>query len=77
MDIQTTKIELIKHILDVQKQSVLDKIREILLNENSNLEQNLSPMPIEELKERIQKSEDDFKNGKITNSETLILKYKQ
>lgn len=38
MDFQTTKIELIKHLLNVKQQSVLDRLSEILLSEKNNVE---------------------------------------
>ena len=75
MDFQTTKIELIKHLLDVKKQSVLDRLSEILLNDNSSIDRDLSPMSIDELNSRIDKSEKDFKNGKVISSESLLSKY--
>jgi len=76
MDFQTTKIELIKHLLNVKKQSVLDKLSEILLNDNTNnIDSELSPMTIEELNSRIDKSENDFNNGKVISSEDLLSKY--
>ncbi len=75
MDFQTTKIELIKHLLDVKKQSVLDRLSEILLNDNSSIDRDLSPMSIDELNSRIDKSENDFKNDKVISSESLLSKY--
>lgn len=35
MDIQATKIELVKHLLKVKKESVLNKIKEILLSDEN------------------------------------------
>jgi len=75
MDFQATKIELMKHLLNVKKQSVLDRLGEILLNDNSDIDKELSPMTMEELNSRIDKSENDFKNGKVISSEVLLSKY--
>lgn len=42
MDIQATKIELIKQLLDVKKESVLNKVKEILSSEETSHEEIIS-----------------------------------
>lgn len=37
MDIQTTKLELIKHLLSVQKASVFEKIKDMLLADEEEI----------------------------------------
>lgn len=79
MDIQATKLELMQYLLKTNKESLLMKMKELFLNDNDfdalHSERELSPMSIEEFNKRIDKSENDFKNGKFTSSETLLSKY--
>lgn len=41
MDIQATKIELIKQLLEVKKESVLNKVKEILSSEEISVEEEI------------------------------------
>lgn len=76
MDIQATKLELIQHLLSVKKESVLEKVREVLL-ENSNESEIIAyttsgkPLNIEQYKAKIQRGVDDYAMGRVTSDEDL------
>lgn len=78
MDIQTTKIELIKQLLNVNKESVLEKIKEILSSEDSSNEEEIvaytfdgKPLTPNQYRTEIQKGLDDIKAGRVTSDEDL------
>ena len=78
MDIQTTKIELIKQLLNVNKESVLDKIKEILSSEDSSNEEEIvaytangKPLTPNQYRAEIQKGLDDIKAGRVTSDQDL------
>lgn len=76
MDIQATKLELIQHLLSVEKESILEKVKEILL-EDSNESEIISyttsgtPLNIEQYKAKIQRGIDDYEMGRVTSDEDL------
>jgi ketol-acid reductoisomerase len=76
MDIQATKLELIQEFLSVKKESVLEKVREVLL-ENSNKNEIVAyttsgkPMNSEQYKAKIQRGLDDIENGRFTSDQDL------
>ncbi len=79
MDIQATKLELVKKILEVNRESVLKKIKEILASEtNSNPSEIVAyttqgePLTIEEYKAEIQKGLDDIEAGRFISHKDLL-----
>lgn len=75
MDIQTRKIEFIQEFLKVQSEEVINHLEDILRNENKNSEnEDFKPMTIEAFNERIDKSMEDSKNGKLTKASDLKVK---
>lgn len=75
MDIQTTKIELIKHLLNVQKESVLVKIRAILIDENEEIVAHTikgEPLTKSEYIQQIKEAEDRINKGHFTTHEDLL-----
>jgi len=77
MDLQTRKIELVKHFLDIDNEDIVSKLEDFLyLEAEKDLDKNLKPMSVKELNRRIDKSEDDLKNGRYKSSEEIIAKYK-
>ncbi len=55
MDIQTTKLELIKMLMEVDKVSILQEIKEVLRGENHGEENQLTPEQKSELDKRMKK----------------------
>ena len=77
MDIQSRKIEFIQEFLKIQSEDVISQFEKLLKKEDVIKSQKLlSPMSIEEFNKRIDKSENDFRNGKYKTSHELIAKYK-
>lgn len=74
MDIPTRKIEFIQEFLKVQNEDVINRLEEILLKENKTSEEEFEPMSIEEFNERIDKSMEDSKNGRLTKASDLKAK---
>lgn len=73
MDLQTRKIEFVQEFLKLQSEELISQFENLLKNK---AQQNVKPMSVIELNARIDKSEDDFKNGKFKTSSELLSKYK-
>ena len=75
MDIQTRKIEFIQDFLKVQSEDLISRLENILRKEvNSTSQNEFKPMTIEEFNNRIDKSMEDSKNGKLISSSDLKAK---
>lgn len=78
MDIQSRKIEFIQAFLKLQSEEVISQLENILRKKSTiELEQNsdFKPISLKEFNDRIDKSENDFKNGKYKSTAELIKKY--
>ncbi|WP_396172391.1 hypothetical protein [Flavobacterium sp.] len=78
MDIQSRKIEFVQAFLKLQSEEVISQFENLLkMKSTSELEQEPSfkPMSIKEFNERIDKSENDFKNGRYKSTSELLRKY--
>ena len=73
MNLQTRKIEFIKEFLNIQDEKLISKFESLLYNKESNSLNSISSL---ELNRRIDKSEDDFKNGRFKTTSQLLEKYK-
>lgn len=73
MDLQTRKIEFVQEFLKLQSEELISQFENLLKNK---AQQNVKPMSVIELNARIDKSEDDFKNGKFKTSSEILSKYK-
>lgn len=72
MDIKTRKLNLISYLAQIQDESILSKIEKYILeNINNKTELNFKPFSVEELISRIEKSEQDFKDGKFITQDEL------
>ena len=75
MDIQSTKIELIKNLLNVEKESILIKIKDILLNsEKEEITDYIidgKPLTVNELQSELKGAEKEIENGDFFTSEEL------
>lgn len=73
MDINLKRIALAQYILSTKDESFLENVFRMLKLEKSEV--GIAPMTIEELNLRIDASEEDFKNGRVIDSEELFAKY--
>lgn len=74
MDIQSTKLELIQYLLNTKKESMLLKIRELILQEKEEIigySGNGEPLTIEMLNAKLERAEKDYQAGRITTDEDL------
>lgn len=74
MDIQATKLELIQYLLNTKKESMLLKIRELILQEKEEIigySGNGEPLTIEMLNAKLERAEKDYQAGRITTDEDL------
>lgn len=77
MGINLKRIALAQYILSTKDESFLENVFRMLKLEKSDKksEVGIAPMTIEELNLRIDASEEDFKNGRVIDSEELFAKY--
>ena len=73
MDLQTRKIEFVQEFLKLQSEELISQFESLLKRKATS---KIKPMSIIELNSRIDKSENDFKNGKFKTSSELLSKYK-
>ena len=74
MDIQATKLELIQYLLNTKKESMLFKIRELILQEKEEIigySGNGEPLTIEMLNAKLERAEKDYQAGRLTTDEDL------
>jgi|LSQX01.1.fsa_nt_gb alkylated DNA repair dioxygenase AlkB len=74
MDIQSTKLELIQYLLNTKKESMLLKIRELILQEKEEIigySGNGEPLTIEMLNAKLERAEKDYQAGRLTTDEDL------
>ena len=72
MDLQSRKIEFVQEFLKLQSEEVISQFENLLKKKTLKSE----PMSVTELNFRIDKSENDFKNGKFKTNAELLEKYK-
>ncbi|RPH30742.1 MAG: hypothetical protein EHM93_15175 [Bacteroidales bacterium] len=73
MDIQARKIHFVQEFLRVADDELVTKLERLLrIERKKKLEEGLSPMTMKEFNEIIDKSEDDFKNGRVTEARNLL-----
>jgi hypothetical protein len=78
MDIQSRKIEFIQAFLKLQSEEVISQLENILRKKSTiDLEKNsdFKAMSIKEFNDRIDTSENDFKDGKYKSTSELLQKY--
>lgn len=72
MDIQTRKLNLITYLAQLQDESFFEKIEEYILSKLEKEDHSeFVPFSVETLISRIEKSEEDFKNGRFKSQEDL------
>ena len=73
MDIQTRKLEFIQEYLKIQREEIISRLERIL----KNIDDDFSPLTIEEFNSRIDQSLEDSKNDKVIESNKLMAEIKQ
>lgn len=78
MDLQTRKISFVQEFLSIQNEEVISRLEKYLKKEKISMEEKaFKPMTIEELNRRIDQSEQDSINGRLTESKDLLKKIKK
>ena len=73
MNIEARKIEFIQEFLKLQNEEAISKLEKLLLKEKrQSPDRKIEPMSIKKLNSRIDKSMEDFKNGKLTEANDLL-----
>jgi hypothetical protein len=73
MDIQTRKITFIQQFLQIQSEEIIIHLEKFLEKEiKKKSEEHIIPMTLNELNKRIDKSIDDSKNERMTESKQLL-----
>jgi hypothetical protein len=78
MDLQTRKISFVQEFLSIQNEEIIARLESFLKKEKKNCaEKEFHPMTMEELNRRIDQSEQDSINGRLTESKDLLKKIKK
>ena len=72
MDLQSRKIEFVQAFLKLQSEEVVTQLEKLLKKETKKIKPDLKPMTIDQYKERINKSIEDSKNGRLTEVDDLL-----
>jgi hypothetical protein len=73
MDIQARKMNFVQEFLRVADDELVAKLERLLrIERKKKLEEELSPMTMKEFNEIIDKSEDDYKNDRVTEARNLL-----
>jgi hypothetical protein len=71
MDLQTRKLNLITYLAQIKDEIFFDKLENYILKREIEYNPDLKPFTVDELINRIKKSELDFKNGNFKSQEDL------
>jgi len=73
MDIQARKIQFVQEFLRIVDDELVAKLENLpRVESKKKLDEKLNPMTLEELDEMIDNSEEDIKNGKVTEARNLL-----
>jgi len=73
MNLEARKLSFIQEILKIQSEKTIARLEAILRNEKTEIEfKNIQPMTVKKFNERIDKSLDDSKKGKLTEVNDFI-----
>ena len=73
MNLETRKLSFIQEILRIQSEKTISRLETILRKEKTVIEfENLQPMTMKKFNQRIDKSLEDSKKGKLTEISDLI-----
>lgn len=71
MDLQTRKLNLITYLAQIKDEMFFNKLENFILKKGVEHNPEIKPFTVEELINRIELSELDFKNGKFKTQEDL------
>lgn len=71
MDLQTRKLNLIAYLTHLQDEKLLLKLENYIIKKHEDKQNPFKPFTIKELKNRIEKSEQDYQNKNIISQEEL------
>ncbi|NCT17164.1 MAG: hypothetical protein COZ75_05790 [Flavobacteriaceae bacterium CG_4_8_14_3_um_filter_34_10] len=71
MDLQTRKLNLITYLAQIKDEIFFDKLENYILKREVERNPDLKPFTVEELINRIEKSELDFENGNFKSQDDL------
>ncbi len=72
MDIQTRKLNIIAYLAQLQDETLIQKIEKYIINSSEKINSaDKKPMTIQELLDRIEKSEMDYKEGRVISQDEL------
>lgn len=78
MDLQSRKISFVQEFLSIESEELISRFEKLLKNKKNIAEDvNFRPMTIAELNRRIDQSEQDSINGRLTESKDLLKKIKK
>ncbi|MCK9617736.1 MAG: hypothetical protein M0R21_07850 [Lentimicrobiaceae bacterium] len=73
MDIQARKLHFVQEFLRVADDELVTKLEKLLLIERKKkLNRELDLLTLKEFNEIVEKSEEDFENGRVTEARNLI-----
>jgi hypothetical protein len=73
MNIQVRNIQFVQEFLRVADDEIVAKLENLLrVERKKKLDEELNPMTLKELNEMIDNSEEDIKNGKVTEAPNLL-----
>lgn len=73
MDLQSRKISFVQEFLSIQSEEVVIRLEKYLKKEKTSLEEKcFKPMSIAELNRRIDQSEQDSINGRLTEMDDFL-----
>jgi len=75
MDIQSRKLAFIQSFLNLKSEEVIAQF-EKLMKKATNIDEE-NPFTVEEINERVSRSEDDFKNKKFKTTSEILSKYER
>ena len=71
MDLQTRKLNLITYLAQIKDEKFFDQLEKFILKKEKEHYPDFKPFTLEELINRIEKSELDFEDGKFLSQEDL------
>jgi hypothetical protein len=78
MDLQTRKIAFVQEFLSIQNEEIVSRLEKLLKKEKIEIkDKTFKSMTVAELNRRIDQSEQDSINGRLTESKDLLKKIKK
>lgn len=78
MDLQTRKIAFVQEFLSIESEELISRFEKLLKNKKTaKADTDFRPMTIAELNRRIDQSEQDSINGRLTESKDLLKEIKK